>query len=147
MLKGAYWLKAPSEGAELAVVYAGAVAPEVMEAAEILAEDIPGLGVLAVTSPSRLYADWRAARNAGRSGHLDSLLDRLAPDAPLVTVIDGHPATLSWMGAGGRIVHSLGVDRFGQSGDIPDLFRIHGIDADAIVQASATALLGRLKRR
>ena len=146
VLKGAYWVKPPAPGAELALAYVGAVAPEAMEAAEILAEDIPGLGVLAVTSPSRLYADWRQAQVAGRPSHLGGLLSGLASDAPLVTVIDGHPATLSWLGAGGRAVYPLGVDRFGQSADIPDLFRVHGIDAEAIVEAAATALLGRLKR-
>lgn len=118
-----------------------------MEAAAILAEDIPGLGVLAVTSPSRLYADWREAQLAGKPSHLDRLFSDLAPDAPLVTVIDGHPATLSWMGgAGARAIYPLGVDRFGQSADIPDLFRVHGIDAEAIVDAAAGALLGRLRK-
>jgi pyruvate dehydrogenase E1 component len=53
-------------------------------------------------------------------------------------VLDGYPSTLSWLGSvrGDRII-SLGVDRFGQSGDIPDLYRLHGIDADAIVDAAA----------
>ena len=147
VLQGAYWAKPPASGAELALVYIGAVAPEAMEAAAILAEDIPGLGVLAVTSPSRLYADWREAQLAGKPSHLDRLFSDLAPDAPLVTVIDGHPATLSWMGgAGARAIYPLGVDRFGQSADIPDLFRVHGIDAEAIVDAAAGALLGRLRK-
>jgi pyruvate dehydrogenase E1 component len=146
VIDGAYWVKPPERGAELALVYAGAVAPEAMEAAEMLAEDMPGLGVLAVTSPSRLYADWQKTQVSGGISHLDRLLSTLAPDAPLVTVMDGHPATLSWLGAGGRAVYPLGVDRFGQSGDIQDLFRVHGIDAEAIVAAAAAALVGRLKR-
>ena len=147
VLRGAYWAKPPAPGSELALVYIGAVAPEAMEAAEILAEDVPGLGVLAVTSPSRLYADWREAQLSGKPSHLDRLFSGLAPDAPLVTVIDGHPATLSWLGgAGARAIYPLGVDRFGQSADIPDLFRVHGIDAEAIVDAAAAALLGHLKK-
>jgi len=117
-----------------------------MDAASQLAEDIPGLGVLAVTSPSRLYSDWREAQLSGVPSHLDRLLSTMAPDAPLVAVLDGHPATLSWLGSTGRRVYPLGVDKFGQSGDIPDLFRVHGIDADAIVDAAAAALLGRMKR-
>ncbi|MSP50734.1 MAG: transketolase [Alphaproteobacteria bacterium] len=146
VLQGAYWAKPPKAGAELALVYVGAVAPEAMEAAAVLAEDVPGIGVLAVTSPSRLYADWRQARLAGGSAHLDRLLSSLAPDAPLVTVMDGHPATLSWLGGDGRAVYPLGVDRFGQSADIPDLFRVHGIDVEAIVGAAAAALLHRLRK-
>jgi pyruvate dehydrogenase E1 component len=148
VLQGAYWVRPPAEGAEIAIVYVGAVAPEAMAAAGILAEDVPGLGVLAVTSPSRLYADWRESQIAGRAAHLDRLLGGLALDAPLVTVMDGHPATLSWLGAaGGRRVYPLGIDSFGQSGDIPDLYRVHRIDAEAIVDAAAVALLDRARGR
>ena len=60
-----------------------------------------------------------------------------------MTVLDGHPATLSWLGAVlGHRVKALGVDRFGQSADIPDLYRAVGIDADAILDACAAACLG-----
>ncbi len=111
---------------------------------------MPGAGLLAVTSPDRLYKDWshawrrRAGGEHGHRSHLGRLLDGLAPAASLVTVLDGHPATLSWLGAAARRpVYSLGVDEFGQSGDIPDLYRVHGIDAEAILDACAAALLNR----
>ena len=72
------------------------------------------------------------------------LLAPLAPDAALVTVIDGHPASLSWLGAVAQHrVQPLGVEHFGQSGDIPDLYRVYGIDADAIIGAAARACLER----
>ena len=71
-------------------------------------------------------------------------MDPLAPDAALITVTDGHPSALSWLGsASRRRVFSLGVERFGQSGDIPDLYRVHGIDTDAILEACAAACLER----
>jgi pyruvate dehydrogenase E1 component len=56
----------------------------------------------------------------------------------LVTVLDGHPATLSWIGsvAQHRIV-PLGVDKFGQSGSIADLYCAYGIDAAAILDGAA----------
>jgi pyruvate dehydrogenase E1 component len=59
-----------------------------------------------------------------------------------VTVLDGHPAVLSWLGAvrGQRVV-PLGVERFGQSGDIPDLYRRYGLDEEAILDACAQAML------
>ncbi len=70
---------------------------------------------------------------------------RSARDAALVTVLDAHPATLSWLGSvGGHRIYPLGVDRFGQSGDIPDLYRAYGIDADAILDAAARACLRRI---
>jgi len=154
VLAGGYWLKEPADGAELALVGMGAVVPEVLEAAEAMAEDEPGLGVLVVTSADRLHTDWKATqsrRAAGERGAvatLERLLAPLAKDAPLVTVLDGHPAALAWLGATtGRRVYPLGVDRFGQSGDIPDLYRVYEIDADAIIDRAALALTDRLLRR
>ncbi|OYV64922.1 MAG: hypothetical protein B7X09_05180, partial [Acidiphilium sp. 21-66-27] len=59
-----------------------------------------------------------------------------------VTVLDGHPGTHAWIGGvRGQRINTLGVDRFGQSGDIPDLYRVYGIDTDAILEACAAALL------
>ena len=70
------------------------------------------------------------------------LLAPLAPDAALVTVLDGHPAAHSWLGAiRGQRVIPLGPDHFGQSGDLPDLYREYGMDTDAILDACAQALL------
>ncbi len=154
ILAGGYWLREPAAGSELALVGSGAVLPEVLEAADALADDLPGLGVLAVTSANRLHADWRAAqsrRTAGDDGDrpaLERLLAPLAADASLVTVLDGHPATLGWLGSsGGCRVYPLGVDRFGQSGDIPDLYREYQLDATAIIDRAALACRDRLRRR
>jgi pyruvate dehydrogenase E1 component len=141
---GAYWMVPPARGAELAIVYCGAVADEAAAAHRAVLEDIPGAGLLAVTSPDRLHADWLKHRQAGREDSLvERLLAPLRPDGALVTVIDGHPAALSWLGsAGKRRVQPLGVDHFGQSGDIPDLYRAYGLDSDAILDAAARACLG-----
>ena len=142
ILAGGYWMRRPAEGATLAIVYAGAVAPEASEAHAAITESNPGAGLLAATSPDRLYRGWSAAQRARRSGnvgvasHVEILLGSLAPDARIVTVIDGHPATLGWLGSvRGQRVEPLGVDRFGQSGSLPDLYREHGIGAEAILEA------------
>jgi pyruvate dehydrogenase E1 component len=152
VLAGGYWLRQPAQGAGLALVGAGAILPELLEAAAALADDLPELGILAITSADRLLEDWRAvqerrAQGESASAVLERLMAPLAPDAALVTVLDGHPATLAWLGsATGRRVYPLGVDRFGQSGDIPDLYRIHGIDADAILDRVALACIERARR-
>jgi pyruvate dehydrogenase E1 component len=153
ILAGAYWLVEPAPGAELALVYTGAVAPNVLEVHAQLVEDIPGAGILAVTSADRLYTGWQAATRAQTNGpggapsHIESLLSRLAPDAGLVTVLDGHPATLGWLGSvAGHGIAALGVDRFGQSADLPDLYRVHGLDADAILDGVASVLTRRMRK-
>jgi len=70
-------------------------------------------------------------------------LSRLAPGAGLVTVLDGSPAALSWLGGvSGMRVSPLGTDRFGQTGDLPDLYHIYRLDTDAIIDAAAELFLG-----
>ncbi|HWK43764.1 MAG TPA: 1-deoxy-D-xylulose-5-phosphate synthase N-terminal domain-containing protein [Stellaceae bacterium] len=145
VIGGAYWLRPPAPGAELAIAFMGAVAEEAIAAHAAVLEDIPGAGLLAITSADRLHADWLAARGRGQGtpSRIERLLAPLAPRAALVTVLDGHPATLSWLGSvAGHRIQPLGVDHFGQSGDIPDLYRTYGLDADAILDAAARALMG-----
>ena len=147
-LKGGYWLERPGPGTDAAIVYAGAIAPEAIAAWESLREDIPGLGLLAVTSPDLLHRDW-SARQAGRwqgerraASHVETLLAALPPHAGLVTIVDGSPSTLSWLGGvRGMRVSPLGIDRFGQTGDLPDLYRAYRLDPDAIVEATAELFL------
>ena len=142
IVAGGYWLREPAPGAAIALVAVGAVTPEAIAAHDALLEDIPGAGLLVATSPNRLYADWLAGCRERRESHVGRLLARLSPAAALVTVLDGHPATLSWLGSvAGQRVRPLGVDQFGQSGDIPELYRAYGIDADAILDAVARACL------
>jgi pyruvate dehydrogenase E1 component len=149
VIAGAHWVVPPAAGAAIALAYQGAVAPEAEAAFAQLREDMPGAGLLAITSPDRLYAGWRAAqreRRAGRAAmsHVETLLSTLARDAAIVTVMDGHPAAHAWLGGvRGQRVMALGPDHFGQSGDLPDLYREYEIDADAIISACAEAMLGR----
>lgn len=147
-LKGGYWLRPPGPDAEAAIVYTGVVAPEALAAWEQLVPDIPGLGLLAVTSPDLLHRGWSARHAASWNGgidaacHAETLLSALRPDAGLITVLDGAPAALSWLGGvKGMRVSPLGTDRFGQTGDLPDLYRTYRLDADAIVEAAAELFL------
>ena len=146
IIKGAYWLIPPAEGARIAIVYSGAVVPEVIEAYEQIKEEIHGLGVMAITSFDRLYHEWQRSQVDDVEGgsntdcHIINLLAPLHSDAVLITVQDAHPATLSWLGsATGRKLLPLGVTEFGQSGNIQDLYREYGIGVDAIIDAAARA--------
>ncbi|MBC6439958.1 MAG: transketolase [Rhodospirillales bacterium] len=148
ILRGGYWLEVPSPDAGIAIVASGATVPEAREAHAILADDIPGAGLMVATSADRLMEDWHHARRHRRAGngaepsHVETLFDRLPAHAGLITVLDGHPATLSWMGSVRRHrIQSLGVEDFGRSADIPDIHRVHEIDAEAIVDAAARLCL------
>ncbi|ASM74897.1 MULTISPECIES: transketolase-like TK C-terminal-containing protein [Roseobacteraceae] len=140
-IDGAYWLRKPGPNCEVVIAYQGVVAPEAIRAAGIIAEGRRDVAVLAVTSADRLNAGWTAAQRARARGnpaarsHVETLLGGLSRDCKLVTVIDGHPATLAWLGSViGHQTVSLGVEHFGQTGTIADLYRHFGIDAHGIVE-------------
>ena len=148
ILSGAYWVKRPAPGSDLVLAYCGVTAPEVHAALEAMADDVPGAGVLAITSPDRLYAGFRAAAQARRAGQQDAesfiekLLAPLSPSAAIVTVHDGHPAALGWLGSvRGHRCQALGVDRFGQAGNIASLFKEYGIDTETVIDAVADLIL------
>jgi pyruvate dehydrogenase E1 component len=143
IIDGAYWQREPGPNADLVVAYTGAVAPEAIAAIGLIAEDRRDVGLLAVTSADRLNAGWSAVQRArergfrGSGSHVERLLGALPRHCTLVTVLDGHPATLGWLGAvAGHRVHALGVEHFGQTGTIAGLYERYGIDANAIVAAA-----------
>lgn len=147
-LAGGYWLRQPAPGSRAAIAFSGAIAPEAISAWEQLVDDLPGLGLLNVTSPDLLHRGWSAACAARWQGgqraasHVEALLGQLAPDAGIVTLLDGSPGALSWLGGvRGQRISPLGIDRFGQTGDLPDLYRTYRLDADAVVEAMAELLL------
>ena len=147
---GAYWLRKPGPNAEAVIAYTGAVAPEAIQAVGLMGEDRRDVGLLAVTSADRVNAGWTAAQRAREKGHrsarshIENLLAGVPSHCGIVTVLDGHPATLAWLGSvQGHRVRSLGVEHFGQTGSLPDLYRHYGIDAEAIIAAAAALTPGR----
>ena len=137
VVAGGYALRRHQQPA-VTICAMGALIPEALAAAERL--DALGFGtdVLCVTSPDLLFRAVQARRGLGDA---DSwILDTLLPAGrarPMVTVLDGHPHTLAFLaGINGVPATHLGVTGFGQSGDIEDVYRYHGLDADAIIAAA-----------
>ncbi len=146
-LQGGYWLREPGPGSEAAIVAMGAVVPEALAAWDELRTDIPGLGLLSITSPDLLHRGWTAAQAARWKGerkpcHVEQLLSRLGRSAGLVTIADAAPASLSWLGGVlGQRVAPLGIERFGQTGSLADLYAAYRLDGAAITEAAAEILL------
>jgi len=148
--EGAYWLRKPGPNCEIVIAYTGALAPEAIEATGFVGENRRDIGLLAITSADRLHAGWTAARKlrGDRRGvqhlsHIEQLLAPLPRDCGIVTVIDGHPAALGWLGSvRGHRLEALGVEHFGQTGSIDELYRHHGIDANAIIDAAEALTVG-----
>jgi pyruvate dehydrogenase E1 component len=128
------------------LVGTGAILPEVVAAAAELSDEGVVAHVVDVTSGDRLYRAWQHAMRAGiRSATkptLPSILRDLFPvRAPLVTVHDGASHTMSWLGSAlGVPAVSLGVDEFGQTGSISDLYDLHDLSAGSIVNGALAAL-------
>jgi len=151
VLKGAYVLRppSPSGGAALTMLASGPVMPEVLAAAGELEEEGVAATVIDVTSLDRLYRDWRgrletAARSASvspRPGHLEQLLVGAHRDAPIVTIHDAASHAMAWVGSvlGQRLV-PIGVDRFGESGTLNEVYGAVGLDAETIVNAGLMAV-------
>ncbi|PBB24103.1 MULTISPECIES: transketolase [unclassified Mesorhizobium] len=150
IVNGGYWMREPGPNSEVVVIYTGAVAPEAIEAVGLMGEDRRDVGLLAVTSADRLNAGWTAALLARERGviharsHVERLLDQVPTNCTLITVVDGHPVTLAWMGSvAGHRVRPLGVEHFGQTGTIAHLYRHYGIDAQGIARAAEAISGGR----
>ncbi|WP_028060389.1 transketolase-like TK C-terminal-containing protein [Candidatus Solirubrobacter pratensis] len=140
-IAGGYRLQ-PDESPDLAIAVMGALVPEAVAAADILrAEAGRRIEVVCITSADLLFRSFQARSGLGEGD--PAVLERLfRPGVPIVSLLDGHPHTLSFLGGvGGRGVSCLGVRRFGQAGDIAELYEHHQIDAESVVGA-ALDLLG-----
>jgi pyruvate dehydrogenase E1 component len=137
---GAYPLRRSADP-RVTIAAMGAVVPEALAAVDRLEAQGVGADLVCVTSPGLLYRALRARQ--GRAAGPAWILDQAFPGTrarPLVTVLDGHPHTLTFLAAvHGAPVVNLGVDRFGQSGDLTDTYRYHGLDVDSIVAAALDA--------
>ncbi len=129
ILNGGYWRDAPTKSTQHVIIYTGVMAQEAAEAHSGLKDT----ALLTVTSSDRLYNDWQGM---SEGAHVFKLLQNIPSSAKLITVLDGHPASLAWLGSvHGHCVKSLGVVAFGQTGSVQDLYKKYGIDTRAIIDA------------
>ena len=128
------------------VMASGAMVPEAIDASERLLEEGVFANVINVTGPGPLYKRFqehvRRGISEGRAEpFMSDIFDVGERSAPIVTVVDGHPHTLAWLGAAMKTeTFPLGVTEYGQSGDYLDLYREYQIDVDSIVAACFAAV-------
>jgi pyruvate dehydrogenase E1 component len=144
VLGGGYPLARAEDRPAVVVAGVGAVMPEAVAAAAELREAGIPCDVVCLTSPDLVFRALQSRQGLG--GGEDWILDELFPAdraAPIVSILDGHPHTLSFLAAiRGVPIACLGVSDFGQSGDVADLYRYFGIDADTIVGAALDLIQG-----
>jgi pyruvate dehydrogenase E1 component len=156
VLEGGYRLVDASELAaqgapEVHLAASGAIMPEVVAAAAELAEEGVAAHVVDVTSLDRLYAVWRTSlledvRKASGPRPVDALHRLFTGGAPIVTVHDAATHAMAWMGSAlGVPCVPMGVDTFGQSGTVHELYELHDLLPGSVVNAALAALA--LKQR
>jgi len=140
VLAGGYKLRA-DPAADVVIAVMGALVPEAVAAADTLAAEAGVVAdVVCITSADRLFRAFQSRAGLDDAGFaiLDELFDR---PLPVVTLLDGHPHTLTFLGSIRQVpVTSLGVRNFGQSGDIGELYAHHEIDAESVVGAALDLL-------
>ena len=159
VIDGGYWLRdlrgEPDYGdrERINILTTGVMTAQALRASDMLYEDGIYANVINLTSPDRLYKGWLAYRHSamkGKNGEEPYLLRLLPPGErhPMVSVIDGHPLTLEWIGGVlGAPQVALGVTQFGESGDIESLYRTMRIHAEDIVDGVGSLILSREKDR
>ncbi len=127
----------------------GPVMPEVLAAADLLEAEGVAAVVLDITSADRLFRGWsgeqtaavHSARRPGTAGHIETLIRPGERSAPIVTIHDASPHAMAWLGSVfGQRMLPIGVDRFGESGSIAELYDAFGFLPDQIATAAIVAL-------
>ena len=137
-IAGGYRLRS-SDRPQLSIAVMGALVPEAVAAADLLEADAGvATDVVCITSADLLFRSHQARAGLGE-GDPATLARLFPPDVPIVALLDGHPHTLAFLGPR---VSCLGVHRFGQSGDLAELYEHHQIDAEAVVGAALDLLDG-----
>jgi pyruvate dehydrogenase E1 component len=149
IVNGAYWMRA---GAQCAVViaYTGAVAPEAIEA---VGHDgrgpprcRPARHHLGRPPACRLERRVSGPRKGGRMRcrHVERLLAGVPQSCGSSRSSTDTRRRSAWLGSVyGHRTRALGVEHFGQTGTIADLYRHHGIDAQSIMAAAQSVVPGR----
>lgn len=116
----------------------GAMVPEAINSSNSLLAEGIYLNVINVTGPGRLYRSYQewsksAVYAEKENMFMPDLLTASERIVPIVTIIDGHSHSLSWIGSAiGAQCYPLGVNDFGQSGDTNDLYQEYGLDESSI---------------
>jgi pyruvate dehydrogenase E1 component len=141
VVAGGYILRRAAKP-DATIITMGAMVSDALAASARLAKQGIDVDIVCVTSPGLLYEALQGRNGLG--DHPSWILEHILPKeraVPMVTILDGHPHTLAFLSSvHGVKSRNLGVSRFGQAGDIEDVYRHHGIDADSIVRAALDML-------
>ena len=110
---------------------------------EITKEEID-IGVLIATSPDTLYSDWMNSKDNNTPSHIEKILELYNRNTALITIIDAHSSSLAWIGSVlGHKVYPMGLNKFGQSGELDEIYKDADIDFKSIIDRIAISIVDR----
>lgn len=152
VLSGGYRLYEVGDGPQVVIAASGAVVSEAISAADLLAGEGVSVAVVNLVSADRLHREWVASgrqdlRTAQWRRPRTRIEALLGEPAGITTVVDGASHALSWVGAvNGVPTVPLGVDEFGQSGALADLYGHFDLLPESIANAALVALYRGARR-
>ena len=143
IINGGYWFKNNYKELDLLIVTTGVIIGEVINCLNTLKEENLNIGVFVVTSPDELYKDWvYSTKKINYKSHLEKKLQNIDTNTPIISIIDGHSSALSWIGSvKGQKVIPMGVNNFGKSGDLKEVYELNEINLNSIVDRIARFIL------
>ena len=143
IISGGYWFKNNYKELDLLIVTTGVIIGEVINCLNTLNEENLNIGVFVVTSPDELYKDWvYSTKKINYKSHLEKKLQNIDTNTPIISIIDGHSSALSWIGSvKGQKVIPMGVNNFGKSGDLKEVYELNEINLNSIVDRIARFIL------
>jgi pyruvate dehydrogenase E1 component len=143
IIKGGYWLQNNEKKLDLIIICTGVIVGEVINCLNLIKDEELNIGIFIATSPDALYEDWiTSTKKSNYKSHLEKKLFNVNTKTPIITIIDGHSSALSWIGSiKGQKIIPLGVNKFGQSGDLKEVYQFNEIDLNSIVDRIARSIL------
>ena len=142
ILNGCYWLNKPKIAQPIILICTGVMIGEVEKLKEEITKEEIDIGILIATSPDKLYLDWVNSKENNTASHIEKTLDSYSRNTALITIIDGHSSSLAWIGSVlGHRVYPMGLNKFGQSGDLDEIYKYTNIDFKSIIDRIAQSIV------
>ncbi len=142
IIKGGYWFQKPKTFKPVILICTGVMIGEVEKLKKKIIKEEIDMGIFIATSPDQLYSNWMNSKKNNTSSHIEKILKVYKRDTVLVTIIDGHSSSLAWIGSVlGHKVYPLGLNKFGQSGDLNEIYKYTNIDFKSILDRIAKSIV------
>ena len=142
IVSGCYWLEAPKTKNPIILICTGVIVGEVEKMRKEIIDEELDLGILIATSPDKLYEDWMNSKKNNSHSHIEKTLKSINRNSPIISIIDAHSSSLAWVGSVlGHKVYPMGINKFGQSGDLNEIYSYTNIDFKSIIDRIAKSIV------